>query len=102
MDKYFRIVCYSPELDVTMILDSYGQYEKKWQFSSELLKFQLKILEVSALEETFDSNIESINKPIHHGFALRGFVKGKITIEGADEGMWVCVSDKHYMIKHNL
>ena len=100
MDKYFRIVCYSPELDVTMILDSYGRYEKKWQFSAELLKFGLKILEVSELEETFDSKIEPLDKPMSHGFTLRGYVKGKITIEGDSDGMWVSVWDKHYMIKH--
>lgn len=101
MDKYFRIVVYSPELDVTMILDAYGRYEKKWQFSAELLKFGVKILEISELEETFDTNIEPLDKPIK-GFALRGIVKGQITIEGDYNGMWVSVSDKHYMIKHNL
>ena len=101
MDKYFRIVVYSPELDVTMILDAYGRYEKKWQFSAELLKYGLKILEISELEETFDTNIEPLDKPIK-GFALRGFVKGHITIEGDYDGWWVSVWDKHYMIKHNL
>ena len=102
MEKYFRIVVYSPELDVTMILDAYGRYEKKWQFSAELLQFGVKILEISELEETFDTNIEPLEKPIPHGFALRGFVKGQITIEGDYDGMWVSVWDKHYMIKHNL
>ena len=102
MDKYFRIVCYSPELDVTMILDSYGRYEKKWQFSAELLKFGLKILEVSELEETFASNIEPLDNPISRGFALRGYVKGQITIEGDYDGMWVFVGDLHYLIKHKL
>lgn len=102
MDKYFRIVCYSPELDVTMILDSFGRHEKKWQFSAELLRFGLKILEVSELEETFDSNIEPLDKPMPHGFKLRGYVKGQIAIEGDYDGMWVSVWDKHYMIKHAL
>ena len=102
MDKYFRIVCYSPELDVTMILDSYGRYEKKWQFSAEVIRYGVKILQISELEEIFDSNINPIEKPIPQGFALRGFVKGQITIEGDYDGMWVSVWDKHYMIKHNL
>ena len=101
MGKYFRIVVYDPELDITMILDAYGRYEKKWQFSAELLKFGLKILEISELEETFDTNIEPLDKPIQ-GFALRGFVKGHITIEGEYDGMCVSVLDKHYKIKHNL
>lgn len=102
MEKYFRIVVYSPELDVTMILDAYGRYEKKWQFSAELLQFGVKILEISEIEETFDTNIEPLDKPIPHGFALRGYVKGQVTIEGNYDGMWVSVWDKHYMIKHNL
>ena len=102
MEKYFRIVVYSPELDVTMILDAYGRYEKKWQFSAELLQFGVKILEISEIEETFDTNIEPLDKPIPHGVALRGYVKGQVTIEGNYDGMWVSVWDKHYMIKHNL
>ena len=102
MDKYFRIVCYSPELDVTMILDSYGRYEKKWQFSSELLKIGLKILEVSTLEETFDSNFESINKPVLHTVVLRGYAKGKITLRIDYYGTLVSVRNKHYTIKHDL
>lgn len=101
MEQYFRVVAYSPELDVTMILDAYGRYEKKWKFSAELLKFGVKILEISEIEETFDTNIEPLDKPIPHGFALRGYVKGQITIEGDYNGMFVSVWDKHYMIKHN-
>ena len=79
MGKCFRIVVYDPELDVTMVLDAYGRYEKKWQFSAELLKFGVKILEISEIEETFDTNIEPLDKLIPHGFALRGYVKGQIT-----------------------
>ena len=101
MDKYYRIVVYDPELDTTLIFDAYGRYEKKWQFSAELLKFGLKILEISELDEIFDTNIEPLDKPIQ-GFALRGFVKGHITIEGDYNGMCVSVLDKHYKVKHNL
>ena len=47
MNNYFRITAYHPEKDISIIMDSFGLFEKKWQFSADLIKKGFKILEVS-------------------------------------------------------
>ena len=32
MANYFRITAYHPDKDISAILDSYGKFEKLWQF----------------------------------------------------------------------
>ena len=34
MNNYFRITAYNPENNIGFIADSYGKFEKLWQFSS--------------------------------------------------------------------
>ena len=37
MANYFRSTAYHPEQDFCMIMDTYGLFEKKWQFSADLI-----------------------------------------------------------------
>lgn len=62
MTNYFRITGYCPENDFCFILDSNGMFEKKWQFSSFLVKNGLKVLEISDNETFLDINIKPIEK----------------------------------------
>ena len=48
MTKYFRITAYEPNKDFSIIMDTYGMFDKLWQFSADLIKRGLKILEVSS------------------------------------------------------
>ena len=56
MANYFRITAYHPEQDFCMIMDTYGLFEKKWQFSADLIKRGFKILEVSDIDQVIDVN----------------------------------------------
>ena len=59
MSNYYRITGYCPEKDFSFIMDCYGKFEKKWQFSAELVKRGLKIIEVSDDTQFLDINIEN-------------------------------------------
>ena len=47
MNNYFRITAYNPEHNIGFIADSYGKFEKIWQFSSYLIQHGCKIIEVN-------------------------------------------------------
>ena len=46
MTNYFRITAYHSVQDLSIIMDSYGLFEKLWQFSADLVWKGFKILEV--------------------------------------------------------
>ncbi len=78
MSNYFRITGYYPKGDCSFIADSYGKFEKLWQFSSFLIKYDIKILEVNRYEDSKDLNI-GIIKEVKDEFYLRAVQKGKPT-----------------------
>lgn len=47
MANYYRITAYHKEKDISIIMDSYGYFEKKWQFSADLIRRGFDIIEVS-------------------------------------------------------
>ena len=98
MNTYFRITAYSPEYDASMILDAYGRYEKKWQFSSELVKLGLKILDVCDLANVTDTDIQPVPHPIPNKIFLRAGQDGEITTQYNVDGVPVSVGGKHYTI----
>ncbi len=75
--NYFRISGYCPEKDFSFIMDCYGKFEKKWQFSAELVKRGLKIIEVSSDEQFIDVNIDKLAEEEPDKFILRAFAQGK-------------------------
>ena len=44
MNNYFRITVYNPEHNIGFIADSYGKFDKLWQFSSYLIQHGCKIV----------------------------------------------------------
>ena len=54
MNNYFRITAYTPEHNIGFIVDSYGKFEKIWQFSSYLIQHGCKIIEVNNSDNFLD------------------------------------------------
>ena len=77
MTNYFRITAYEPNHDFSFIMDTYGMFEKIWQFSADLIKRGLKILEVSSDEQFIDVNIDKLTEKKPDKFILRAFAQGK-------------------------
>ena len=80
MNNYFRITAYHPEKDISIIMDSFGLFEKKWQFSADLIKKGFKILEVSDDSQFTEGNIPLLVEPSDK-YILRAYKTGKPTIE---------------------
>ena len=76
MSNYYRITGYYSRGDCSFIADSYGKFEKLWQFSSYLVDKGIKILEVSRYEDGKDLNIGTIDEHKDE-FFLRAVQKGQ-------------------------
>lgn len=103
MSNYYRIAAYHPDKNISIIMDSYGMFEKKWQFSADLIKRGLKILEVSDDKQFLDGNIERLTEEHPNKFILRASAEcgptfGAKTING-EQCKTVSVGDKTYYIK---
>ena len=77
MANYFRITAYHPEQDFCMIMDTYGLFEKKWQFSADLIRRGFDIIEVSDDTQFLDGNIERLTEPEPEKFVLRASACGR-------------------------
>jgi len=76
MNNYFRITAYNPEHNIGFIADSYGKFEKIWQFSSYLIQHGCKIVEVNNSDNFLDyKNLPLLTKP-----------SDKIIIRAMEEG----------------
>ena len=86
MANYYRITAYHKEKDISIIMDSYGFFEKKWQFSADLIRRGFDIIEVSDDTQFFDGNIERLKEPRPNKLILRATACGrpKPTIENVD------------------
>lgn len=83
MANYYRITAYHKEKDISIIMDSYGLFEKKWQFSADLIRRGFDIIEVSDDTQFLDGNIERLTEPEPEKFVIRASSCGrpKITTE---------------------
>ena len=77
MANYYRITGYCENDDFCFIMDSYGLFEKKWQFSADLRQKGLRIIEVSDDTQFLDGNIERLTKPEPTKFILRATANGE-------------------------
>lgn len=77
MANYYRITAYHIEKDISIIMDSYGLFERKWQFSADLIKKGFDILEVSDDSQFLDGNIERLTEDYPDKFVLRAYAEGK-------------------------
>lgn len=58
--NHFRVTAYHPTEDVTILIDSYGVYEKLWQLSSMLVMKGFNIIEASDSTKFVNVNIPDI------------------------------------------
>ena len=77
MANYYRITAYHIEKNISIIMDSFGLFERKWQFSADLIKKGFDILEVSDDSQFLDGNIERLTEEYPDKFVLRAYVEGK-------------------------
>ena len=76
MNNYFRITAYNPKHNIGFIADSYGKFEKIWQFSSYLIQHGCKIIEVNNSDNFLDyKNLPLLTEP-----------SDKIIIRAMEEG----------------
>lgn len=59
-NNHFRVTAYHPTEDITVLIDSYGKFEKLWQLSSMLVMKGFKILEALDCSKFVDVNIPSV------------------------------------------
>lgn len=77
MANYYRITAYHKEKDISIIMDSYGFFEKKWQFSADLIRRGFDIIEVSDDTQFLDGNIERLTIPEPEKLVLRAASCGR-------------------------
>lgn len=103
MSNYYRITAYHPDKNFSIIMDSYGMFEKKWQFSADLIKRGFKILEVSDDTQFLDGNIERLTEEHPNKFILRASAECEPTLEiktiNDEQCETVSVGGKTYYIK---
>ena len=76
MSNYFRITGYCEKENFCFIMDSFGLFEKKWQFSADLIQRGLKIIEVTDDTQFLDGNISRLTEETDK-YVLRANAKGK-------------------------
>lgn len=76
MANYFRITAYHPVEDFSAIIDSYGMFDKLWQFSAYLVSKGFKVLEVGSEGSFTDGNITKAEYDAER-MILRACQKGK-------------------------
>lgn len=81
MNNYFRITAQSIDKDNCFIADSYGHFEKLWQFSAYLIEKGFKIIAVSAEGKFEFGNIPKAEPDPAH-IIIRACAKGTPIIDG--------------------
>lgn len=87
MKNLFRITGYYPKENIGFIADSYGRFEKLWQFSSFLVNKGVRIIAVNNSDNFTNGNIEP-TKP-NDSIIIRAcsmgkpeIINGEITVNG--------------------
>ncbi len=93
MNNYYRITAYHPEKNISVIMDSYGMFEKLWQFSVFLVEKGFDIIAVGKEDNFTDGNIERQTEPLPNKIILRAYQAGKPNVVGTK----VTVDDKYYI-----
>ena len=79
-NNYYRITAYNKDLDVCLIADSNGKFEKLWQFSSFFVCKGFEIIAVGKEEDFSLGNISKAN-PDKNNILIRACGKGRPSIE---------------------
>ena len=79
-NNYYRITAYNKDLNVCLIADSNGKFEKLWQFSSFFVCKGFEIIAVGKEEDFSLGNISKAN-PDKNNILIRACGKGRPSIE---------------------
>ena len=91
-NNYYRITAYHPEKNISVIMDSYGMFEKLWQFSSFLIQKGFDIIAVGKDENFTDGNIERQTEPLPDKIILRACALNKPNVTNGN----IEVNGKYY------
>ena len=91
-NNYYRITAYHPEKNISVIMDSYGMFEKLWQFSAFLVEKGFDIIAVGKEDNFTDGNMERQSEPLPNKIILRTYAYGKPKTNNGN----VKVGDKRY------
>lgn len=80
-------------------MDSYGRFEKLWQFSSYLISKGFAIIEVGAEDKFTDGNFKKVEYDKDH-VILRAAHYGEPIIENKNGQKYITVSNRNYSIKN--
>ena len=98
MNNYFRITAYNKNENISIIMDSYGRFEKLWQFSSYLISKGFTIIEVGSTDIFTDGNFKKVGYDKDH-VILRAAHYGEPTIETVEGQKQITVSNRNYSIR---
>ncbi len=95
MQNYFRITAYHPTENISVIMDSYGKFEKLWQFSSYMVSKGFKIIAVGGEDKFEFGDMPKVEYNIEQVY-LRACQNGKVIIDSKS----INVDNKHYILNN--
>lgn len=81
MKNYYRITTYSPDENISAIIDSNGKFEELWAFSAYIVGKNFKIRAISKAENIDFGNIPQAEPDSKH-LILRACQTGEPIIDG--------------------
>lgn len=85
MNNYYRIIAFNKELNVEIVADSYGKFDKLWQFSSFFVCRGFEILSVMKEENLVFADYPKAAPDLDY-ILLRACGKGKPVITDGKVG----------------
>ena len=79
-NNYFRIAVYSPEHNVSAIIDCNGHYDALWKFTSFFNKNGWKLVAIAKDDQFEEGNIPRVELDTEH-IILRACMQGEIVKE---------------------
>lgn len=98
MKNYFRITAYHKQLNISMIMDSYGKFNELWEFSAYLVEKGFSILEVHRANKFTDGNFTKASQDNDH-VILRAAQYGMPDIEMKGHKT-ITIANRYYSINN--
>lgn len=98
MKNYFRITAYHKQLNISMIMDSYGKFNELWEFSAYLVAKGFNIIEVHRANKFTDGNFTKASQDNDH-IILRAAQYGMPDIQ-TNGSKTVTIANRYYSINN--
>ena len=98
MKNYFRITAYHKQLNISMIMDSYGKFNELWEFSAYLVEKGFNIIEVHRAYKFTDGNFPKASQDNDH-VILRAAQYGMPDIQ-TNGSKTVTIANRYYSINN--